>query len=151
MAASQLLTLIKKLAQYLRWTMDRVVGIILLPHKTLNKTIVFTTWYFVVGLLIFHIWADFSVKGWQNAYYFWDKSLDLLFFLILYAVAPKAKAVFVPVVYYSIVRLCFQILTITIGTDTNDQRIVNTLYLMLLLVFIGQSLKEIKNEWYQNF
>lgn len=141
---------IKKVGRWLRWMTDRAAAIILIHRpKTLNKTIVFTTWYFVVGLLIFHMVADFKNPQWWGVYYLWDKSLDLLFFLILYAIVPKAKSVFVPVIYYTILRLCFQVLTITVGTDTNDKRIVNTLYLTLLVVFICQSIKELKNEWNQ--
>lgn len=154
MAPAPLLNPIIKLLRWMKLKIHQFLilmgAIILLPPKTRNKAIIFATWYFVVGLLIFHIWANFSIMGWQNAYYFWDKSLDLLFFLILYSVAPKARSVFVPVVYYTIVRLCFQIITITVGTDTNDQRIVNTLYLMLLVVFICQSIKEAK-EWFQDY
>jgi hypothetical protein len=134
------------MSRAISFLLTQMGAIILLHPKILNRVIIFTTWYFVVGLLIFHKMADFAIIGWQNTYYFWDKSLDLLFFLIIYAIAPKAKSVFVPVIYYSIVRLCFQIITITVGTDTNDQRIVNILYLMLLVIFICQSIKEIRNE-----
>lgn len=118
-------------------------------QKTRNRWITLIVWYFVAGLLLFHVEADFSKMSWQNAYYLWQKSLDLLFFLILYSIVPNGRSVFIPVIFYSIVRLCFQVITIIAKTDTNDQRIVNTLYLILLGIFIYQSIKEIRKEWYQ--
>lgn len=124
----------------LRLTPDRTT---LRHQKILNKLAVFTTLYFSAFLLLYHAIGDSGKIGWQNAYYFWDKSCDVLFFLILYIVVPKHRSVILPIIFYTIVRLCFQVITIIWAVDTNATRIKNTLYLILLAIFIIECIKEL--------
>jgi hypothetical protein len=112
-------------------------------HLILNKLSIFAILWFVAFLLLYHAVGDAKSIGWQNAYYFWDKSCDLLFFVILYFAVPKQRSVIIPVIIYTSVRLCFQITTIIWGIDTNATRIVNTLYLILTGVFIIECIKEL--------
>lgn len=145
--------ILKPIVQVLRQLIQRLVmGVVtILRHpNNLNRLVIFTIGWFVVGLMAFHIKADFTTKIWADCYYTWDKGRDLLFFLILYRSFPKFRRLISLIIVYAIVRLCFQIVSSVTKMDTNDQRTVNTLYLILLGIFIYQSIKELKNEWHRD-
>src|SRR5690242_9396054 len=120
MAAFSFKNFTKRLAQKFqmlgRWmtrkipSEEMVVATTLLLPKT-RKVVVFTICWFIGGLLLFHIAADFTKTGWQNIYHLWDKTRDSLFFLILMMSLPKYRSLTATIFIYTIVRLCFQIIT----------------------------------------
>lgn len=100
----------------------------------------------MTGLLIFHTKADFSNPIWAKTYYSWQKTSDCLYLLTLYYLVPKYRKLLAPIVYYSIIRLCFQIIGFFRKTGQNEQYIVTTLYLIALTIVAYLTIKQLQKE-----
>lgn len=95
---------------------------------------------YCIGLFVFYMFLSFSswdsVPNW--VYYMWDKSVSAGFFLwlCLYMnVRIDDRKIIAPIVFFSLVRLLFDIVGFFGGpTATNEHRVA-ILFVILLLVF----------------
>lgn len=113
-----------------------------------NIPVLCVVWY-LGGLLLFNAIAVFDTPGWDKCYYVWQKTCDCLFLFSLYRLLPSFRKPLLPIIIYSIIRLCFQIIGIFRETDQNDKYIVTTLFLSALSITIALTVKQQINEWKQ--
>lgn len=115
----------------------------------LNWPCVALFWY-LIGLLLFHTLAFFDTPEWDNIYFCWDKAKDCLFILALFRLLPTIRTILKPILFYSIIRLCFQIAGIYLKMGSNHLIIVTALYTIALTATIYLTLTKLKEEWSQN-
>ena len=122
--------------------------VIILTH--VRKTLDFFLWAIVLGfsggLLFFHIIDKFNIPNqpiFDYIYYCWDKAGWCMVFALLFLIFKPYRNVIAPVFLYTIVRLCFQVHSTITKTDMNARYITNTLYLILLAIFICECIKEL--------
>lgn len=104
----------------------------------------FVYWY-IFGLLIFHAVArfDWSSPEWDKAYYIWQFTKDALAVIAIGSVHRKIFRAILPIIIYSIIRVCLEILTIFVTMGHNSEWIVTVLFLVALFAAVLMSLREL--------
>ena len=91
-------------------------------------------WY-IMGLTVFYVEANFEMSWWKEVYYLWDKSLLIFLFIGIHSLLPRQnKPVILPVIYFAIIRFIWQIVTSITGWEINDARAVAILFIVLSVV-----------------
>src|SRR5574341_1493155 len=118
-----------------------MAGIVLKYHQIYHNIVKIAIGWYITGLLIFHTKADFTNHIWTKIYYSWQKTGDCLYLLALYYLVPSYRRPLTPIIFYSIIRLCFQIIGFFRKTGQNDQFIITSLYLIALTIVVYLTIK----------
>lgn len=98
---------------------------------------------YLVGMLFFLCYANFDEDGdWDKLYYVWDMSKDSLFLLGLNFALKEFRPVIMPVLIFSILRLCWEIIIIFIKIDPTT--LTNILWATITGVITIISIKQLK-------
>src|SRR5688572_18508748 len=92
-------------------------------------------WY-LVGYLIFTTSATFSVSVyglWEYAYYFWDKTKDLLLVLAFFY-KPIRTDYLKPVFLLIFLRWVWEIISLCTGLSINNPQAVGILFITVTLI-----------------
>jgi hypothetical protein len=117
-------------------------------HQSPKGAVFFFVWY-IVGLLIFHTLANFDEgPAWSAVYFLWQHVKDVLAVWIIARLSGYWK-IFYPVVIYSIVRLCIEIIIIATGESPNIGAAVVVLYLLALCAVLFLTFIQMRKEWKQ--
>jgi hypothetical protein len=85
---------------------------------------------YMVGLLILYTWGQINT-GWHDVYYLWDKGKDLVLFLGVYHILPLPNKKFiVPVLWFSLIRFVWQIISTLTGLNINNTEVVGWLFII---------------------
>lgn len=98
---------------------------------------------YIIGLLILYTWGQFN-QGWYEYYYLWDKGKDLLFFIGIHClIENRYKWAVKPVIFFSIIRFVWQIISSITEWNINNVKIVGWLFIVLALICSFLTLKEL--------
>src|SRR5574342_32761 len=111
-------------------------AIIPLKNRLYHNVLAVSLMWYMGGLLVFHTQAFFSVPGWDNAYYIWDKTSDVLWLVGAHKSFENYRKYIAPILFYSIIRLCFQIAALFLPMEQNANWIVTILFTLALSVLI---------------
>lgn len=102
---------------------------------------------YIVGLLTMYAMGVFGVTMWDYGYYWWDAVFGNSIFgwLVVYnLVKQDKKAVIKPLVYFSIARMAWDVLSYFIDVSVNTEWGVTVLFLCLVLVVSFFCFREFK-------
>ncbi len=107
--------------------------------------IAFTTIWYIMGLFVFYTAATFD--SYENLpewiYYWWAKLLDVLLFITVYNHVPtKWKAPLKPVIYFSIIRFVWDIISYITGLSVTNSIWVAFLFMVLTALLFWAFIKE---------
>lgn len=92
-------------------------------------TIRFAIAVYMVGLLILYTWGQINT-GWHDVYYIWDKGKDLLLFIGIYYLIPRSQRnIIVPIIWFSVIRFIWQIVSTLTGLNINNTEAVGWLFI----------------------
>lgn len=77
-----------------------------------------------------------------KAYYLWDKGKDCLFIFCLLLVCEPLRRLLLPIFFYSLIRLLWQIFITATNENINDIRWINATWLILASYMTYLSIKE---------
>lgn len=91
---------------------------------------------YVLGLLVFYVFAIFNTPAWGIVYFSWSKVADcgFLFWLALFYILPKERSVIKWLLYFSVVRLVWDFQSFFTGLGVNNESWMAILFLMLLIL-----------------
>ena len=101
-------------------------------------------WY-LIGLLLFYTVATFDVQSYNNwgyFYYGWQKLCDILF-IVTILLRPKSSQVIQPVLYIAFARFLWEIISFSCGFQSTTPIIVGSLFIILIIVCLFITIKEI--------
>lgn len=97
---------------------------------------------YLLGALVFLTSATFTHKDWGHVYYLWQKTCDLL--ACTAVVYSKSNARFaIPVLYLMGARLIWEVISYSSGIYLNDFRAVGILFVILTIVCLYITIKEL--------
>ena len=84
---------------------------------------------YMVGLLVFYTWGQINT-GWHELYFAWDKGKDLILMLgIREILPPKHRSIVTPLIWFSLIRFVWQIISTITGLNINNTEIVGWLFI----------------------
>lgn len=118
-------------------------------RQTRNHNLVFgSLMVYGLGLIAFHTTAYFDASlAWDKAYYVWAKAKDCLFITTILLLYPPLKFVGTLFLFYSIIRLLWEIVTIWKNVSQNMAFGVSILFLTLVGIIVILSIKDLIAEW----
>lgn len=103
--------------------------------------------FYGFGLLVFHAKADFENGNWVHAYYTWQFIKDALFIMVVCSISGFFWKLFSPLLIYSIIRVCLEIISITTGAEANNPLIVTVLFLSAATACVYSSIVLSRQKW----
>lgn len=131
--------------------------IVTIYTNLLNKIIPYATglanflvWYFIIGMIYIHLRGNFLPNEqlvWDDIYYIWNNGLFLIFFILVRCfVDYKYRSSFNPVIFYSLIRLIWEIASpVTNIWEINHPVMVTIMFSILLTGGIVLLWKDLKN------
>jgi multisubunit Na+/H+ antiporter MnhG subunit len=99
-------------------------------------------------MLVFLIQATFGLPLWDDVYYLWQAILlSLCFGTILTLLPNENKWIIKPVFYYSLIKVVWEVLSLTTDIDINHPQAVNTAFLVLITGVGMLLLKDLAQRW----
>lgn len=124
------------------------VGVIIRQNLQANhKTLKAAFGIYMGGLLVFFAMADFSVAEWRKAYYIWAMLKDVGFILTIYQLIPKFRKEIYPVLFFSLIRFTWEVISAATMKDVNHIMIVDYLFYLTLFITVAKLLNRLKKEW----
>jgi hypothetical protein len=93
--------------------------------------------YMLLPFLAFYTMAGFEDSSWQQVYYYWDKSKDVLLLYVLFRLSDKAyKGIPLAACIFAIIRLIWHIISGITGISINHNTWINFLFATLVLTCV---------------
>lgn len=90
-------------------------------------------YFYILGRLIFAVYADFSSTVWNDVYYIWDAAKDLLFVVAIQNLIPKSERwITKPVLIFCLLRLLWEIINPFTTVGINHPKAVDAAFLALI-------------------
>jgi len=99
-----------------------------------------------MGLLFFYTAAAFDAyNGLPNwIYYFWNKGLDFMKWVVIYKLVDgRMRWVVKPVLIFALIRFIWDIVSYFTGLKVNNSVVVAILFMLLVTIFFYLFLKEL--------
>lgn len=130
---------------------ERVVKDLLLARVDRNDIIELSIWFYVIALLIFTAKSDWTIKGWVDGYFMWDKLKDCIWLSILYATLPERKRNrYFTILFYSFLRFIWEVIATAFKINVNYDFIIDWFFYIILTRIIILTIKDLRKNVKEN-
>ena len=106
----------------------------------------FTIAFIVIGLIAFTSMAVFEQEIWARGYALWDKGKDVLLVGIIAELSRKKYGqLFMPLFYFVIIRLAWDVISWITGLDVNNAKVVGFLFIIYSIYVLYKLIKDARN------
>lgn len=102
----------------------------------------------IVPFIVFYGRAAADEPQWFHVYWLWEKSKDVLLAYTLYKLCYRhIKQIPLFVLIFTIIRLIWHIITVTLGISVNHPMFINILFVILVTACVFLMTRQLIKKW----